>query len=102
MRCPLSCLKKTLQTKAPEYSVLDGGSLLQRFPRKRGTTFDSIATTCVDYVQKNFSNAIIVFDGYESGCSTKNVTYLRRSKGAVGSKVIFTGSMVLKSQKEQF
>ena len=83
----------------PVYSVDDGGSLLQRFPWKRGETFDSIASTYVKYV-KQFSNPIVVFDGYKTDISTKYVTHLRRSKGAVGPKVFFTGSMALKSKKE--
>ncbi|PIK35775.1 hypothetical protein BSL78_27395 [Apostichopus japonicus] len=85
----------------PVYNVLDGGSLLHRFPWKRGETFDSIASTYVKYVN-TFANPIVVFDGYETDSSTKYLTHLRRSKGAVGPQVFFTGSMALKSKKEHF
>ena len=36
----------------PVYNVLDGRSLLQRFPWKRGEPFDSIAFTYVKYNRK--------------------------------------------------
>ena len=85
----------------PVYNVLDGGSLLQRFPWKRGETFDSIASTYVKYVN-TFANPLVVFDGYETDSYTKYMTHIRRSKGAVGPKVFFTGSMALKSKKEHF
>ena len=85
----------------PVYNVIDGGYLLQRFPWKRGETFDSIASTYVKYVEE-LSNPIVVFDGYETELSTKYVTHIRRSKGAVGPEVFFTGSIALKSKKEHF
>ena len=44
----------------PVYNVCDGGYLLQKFPWKRGETFDSIASTYVKYVE-HFSNPIVVF-----------------------------------------
>jgi len=78
--------------------VLDGGSLLYRLPRPRGTTFDSICTMYVNYVKK----PTIVFDGYEPGPSTKDTTHLRRSGGVVGAKVNFDSSTPVASKKEHF
>jgi len=83
------------------YNVLDGGSLLQRFPWKNGETFDSMASTYVKYVNK-LTNTVVVFNGYEAETSTKYVTHLIRSKGVVGPKVVFTSDMVLKSKRNTF
>ena len=77
--------------------MLDGGSLLYQLPWPRGTTFDLICTVYVDCVKK-FRHPIIVFDGYEAGPLTKDITHLRRSGGVVGAKVNFDVS----SKKEQF
>lgn len=82
--------------------VLDGGSLLQRLPWPRDETFDAICKMYVDYVQRKYSKAIIVFDGYEAGPSTKDATHLRRSGGVRGAQVNFVGGMPLKSKKEHF
>ncbi|KAG1652235.1 hypothetical protein GQR58_026445 [Nymphon striatum] len=37
--------------EVPKYHVLDGGSLIHRFPWKRGTTFDEILKTYLNYVK---------------------------------------------------
>lgn len=74
---------------------------MQRFPWKRGQTFNSIALSYVQYVKK-FLNATVVFDGYENELSTKHVAHLRRSKGVIGPEVLFNGSMLLKSKKDHF
>jgi len=68
---------------------------------EKGETFDSIASTYVKYVNK-FANPVVVFDRYEVETSTKYVTPLRRSKGVVGPKVVFTSDMVLKSKRNTF
>ncbi|KAK6172757.1 hypothetical protein SNE40_016353 [Patella caerulea] len=82
--------------------VLDGGSLIQRLPWKRDETFDSICKSYVDYVIRKYTSPIIVFDGYDTGPSTKDTTHLRRTKGAVGAQVNFVGGMPLKTKKEHF
>ena len=43
--------------------VLDGGSLLQRIPWKKGDTFEDIASMYMKHVSKNFLNPVVVFDG---------------------------------------
>lgn len=55
----------------------------------------------VDYV-KTFANPTVVFDGYASGPTTKDMTHRRRSHGMVGPNVLFRASMSLKSKKEHF
>ena len=43
-----------------------------------------------------------MFDGYNAGPGTKDTAHLRRTKGLVGPKVNFVGSMPLKTKKEHF
>ena len=40
--------------------VLDGGSLLQKIPWEKDTTFENIATLYVKHVSKHFQNAVVV------------------------------------------
>ena len=86
----------------PLHYVLDGGSLIQRLPWTRGATFLSICNMYVDYVSRRYQNAIVVFNGYSAGPSTKGCTHLRRTHGLSSAKVIFTGNTPCKSKKEQF
>ena len=53
--------------------VLDGGSIIQRLPWKRDDTSKCIATAMLTM---SITNPIILFDGYEVGPFTKNVTHL--------------------------
>jgi len=82
--------------------VLDGGSLLQRIPWKKGDTFEDIASMYMKHVSKNFLTPVVVFDGYKSRHTTKDMTQNRRSKGVFGQKVMFTPTMPLRSKKENF
>ena len=76
--------------------VLDGGSLLQRLPWKRGMTYSVICDLYVDYVKSNYKNAVVVFDGYEGGPSTKDTAHLRRTGGCASTTIKFTEDMTLK------
>lgn len=88
--------------KANLQFVLDGGSLLQRIFWQRGTTFQNIIQTYECFVKGRYPNAVIIFDGYMSGPSTKDITHLRRGKGVKGQSVHFELGMTLQSSKEQF
>ena len=95
------------ETQPPEIAgemnhVIDGGLLLQRIPWKRDETFNSIAKGYAEYIQQKFTNPIVVFDGYNAGPGTKDIAHLCRTKGLVGPKVNFVGSMPLKTKKEHF
>ena len=79
--------------------VLDGASLLQRIPCKKGDTFEDIASMYMKHVSKNFLHPVVVFDGYKSGPTTKDMTHNPRSKGVFGQKVMFTPTMPLRSKK---
>ena len=54
--------------------VLDGGSFLQRLqaPWKRGTTFEAVIYTYVNFVNNHYPESVVVFNGYCSGPSTKD------------------------------
>ena len=97
-RCADTPLPKVDENKL---FVLDGGSLLHRLPWPRGSTFGGLCALYVDFVQRNYTPSIIVFDGYGNGPSTKDMAHLRRS-GGVGNTVNFHADMVLSSRKDEF
>jgi len=82
--------------------VLDGGSLLHQVPWKTGMLFSEISESYVRYINNRYPNAVIVFDGYASGPSTKDTTHIRRTHGITGAKVYFTLSSPLSTKKETF
>lgn len=47
-------------------------------------------------------NAVIIFDGYGSGPTTKDTAHLRRTRGVTGTKVYFTETTPFSSKKEHF
>ena len=82
--------------------VLEGGALLQRLPWKRVMTYSAICDLYVDYVKPNYKNAVVVFDGYECGRSTKDTAHLRRTGGCTSTPVKFTEDMTLTLKKDLF
>ena len=83
--------------------MVDGGSLLQRIPWKKGNSFSSIFKAYQNHLKNNYhDNVIVVFDGYLSSCSTKDTTHLRRSKGKTSREVQFQVDMTLQVSKEEF
>lgn len=54
--------------------ILDGGALLHRIPWKNGFTYDEICQQYVTYVDHHYGHPVVVFDGYQSGPSTKDTT----------------------------
>ena len=54
--------------------VLDGGSLLHRISWAKDKTY------CETAKSSRYGRAIVIFDGYGSGPSTKDMTHLRRSE----------------------
>ena len=86
----------------PTYHVVDGGSLIHRLPWKKEDTYENICDMYIKYVDKHYPNAIVVFDGYIQGPSTKDMTHIRRAKGTVGPRVSFVATMPFKSKKEHF
>lgn len=67
--------------------VLDGGSLLHLVPWKVGMLFAEICKAYVGHIARKYSNAVVVFDGYQSGPTTKDTAHIRRTHGVAGPKV---------------
>ena len=62
--------------------VLDGGALLHRLLWPGGQTYSDVFKMYADYVTQKYGNPLIVFDGYQQGSSTKDVTHrIRRRTG---------------------
>ena len=88
--------------KEPVQFVQDGGSLLHKITWPKGLTFDEISNLYMDYVQCQFGRPIVIFDGYTQEPSTKDITYIRRSKGILSPEVDFTAQMPCKLKKDAF
>ena len=63
--------------------------------------YDTILRLYVDYVSRRYSNASVVFDGYEAGPSTNDCTHQRRT-GLHSPTVNFEINMVLTYMKHEF
>ena len=63
-------------------------------------TYSAICDLYVDYVKSNYENAVVVFDGYEGGPSTKDTAHLRRTRGCTGAPVKFTEDITLTFKKD--
>ena len=97
-------ISKTNQTAGPTgnvHFVLDGGALLHRVLWPRNITYDAICSLYVQYVERRYGKATVVFDGYENGPSTKDGTHQRRT-GTHGPTVNVDGAMLAKLKKEDF
>ena len=83
------------QCRSSVRHVIDGGALLQLILWKRGITYLQI-------LQKSYGIATIVFVGYSSVTSTKDMTHQRLTCGIKGTVVQFDDGMVLTVKKELF
>ena len=81
--------------------VSDGGSLLHLVTWPQDVTYADIITEYVSYIKRRYCNATIVFDGYDSGPSTEDVTHHRRS-GRVAPDIDFSGNMRVCAKMEPF
>lgn len=83
--------------------VLDGGALLHRLPWTRSSTYAQVIGSYVDFVQRHYGHAVVVFDGYGQGHSTKDVTHLRRRSGRQTScDIVFEPDMLVTESRESF
>ena len=48
-------------------------------------TYSAICDSYVDYVECNYKNSVVLFDGYEGGPSTKDTAHLRRTGGCTST-----------------
>ena len=70
-------IKKVLLCVISQYPddvmyVLDGGALLQKLPWPNQTTYANLSNLYVQYVHRHYKPAVVVFDSYASGPSTKD------------------------------
>ena len=88
--------------EAEHQYILDGGSLLHRVMWRKGSTYDEISRPFAKFTHQEYGKAVIVFDGYESGPSTKDNTHRRRTLGKEFPLITFTPDMTTSSKPEQF
>lgn len=81
--------------------VLDGGSLLHRVPWIKNDTYAGIIQSYSLYISRKYPGATVVFDGYDSGPSIKDMAHSYRNR-TIGREVFFTNDMRLKVKKEEF
>ena len=79
--------------------VIDGGSLIQRIPWPRGSTYSNILDLYNDHLRNTYGSAVMVFDGYPPYPTTKDVTHYRRTQ-KIGEKVNISETAVLFSFKK--
>ncbi|XP_076042102.1 uncharacterized protein LOC143026001 [Oratosquilla oratoria] len=94
----VNSLHETLSTKVSDGSTVSWSGvdnpaytdtedhLTRSIPWKKCDTFEDIASMYMKHISKNFLNPVVVFDGYKSGPTTKDMTHNRRSKGVFGQK----------------
>ena len=92
---------QTAEPTGNVYFFLHGGALLHRVSWPRGLTYDALCSLYVQYIDRKYGKATVVFDGYESGPSTKVFTHERRA-GVYGPTVTFEKDMVAKLKKDEF
>ena len=79
--------------------VLDGGSLLHRLRWHNDSTFRDIARCYASFVTANYGQATVVFDGYTSEYTIKDMTHNRRTN-TIFPSVNFTPDMTFTGSKE--
>ncbi len=59
----------------------------------KATSYADLCQLYMQFMQNHFRNAVVVFDGYHSGPSTKDETHQRRNGTEIGVDVEFTPDM---------
>ena len=83
------------------YFVIDGGASLHRVVWPSGLTYNAICLLYIQYVQRTYPRATIVFDGYDDGSTTKDCTHQRRGHGC-GPAGLFDPDMLVTLKKDEF
>ena len=81
--------------------VLDGGSLLHHLPWHKDETYENIDNSYVDFTLNTYGKAIVVFDGYSTSPTIKDMTHRRRST-KTSRNVNLSPCMKFVGQKEHF
>ena len=80
--------------------VTPGVSKPKKIPRKKVTMQDVQVS---NFIIRVYGKGIVVFDGYNNGPSTKDMTHLRRTNGCSGGPdICFSGDMLLCETKQRF
>ena len=66
------------------------------------TTYTNLSNMYVRYVLYHYRHAVVIFDGYGSGPSTKDEAHQRRSSSNIGAEVNFNPEMQLTMKKKTF
>ena len=82
--------------------VLDGGSLLHRITWTKGNTYGEIGTSCSKFVFSCYGQAVVIFGGYGSSPSTKDMKHLRHFEKRHPREVFFFEDTVSSLSKEDF
>ena len=76
---------------------------MQRLPWPNQTTYANLASLYVQYVHRHYRHAVVVFDGYGSGPSTKDEAHQRRAMSKnIGAEVDFKPEMQLTMKRKAF
>ena len=101
-KCDNLCAEDVPETEAIVQYVLDGGSLLHRVPWKTGDTYQNIANSYANFTFHYYGRAVVVFDGYDSVPSIKDMTHRRRINSKISNTVNFIPGMKFVGHKENF
>ncbi|KAJ8888080.1 hypothetical protein PR048_007567, partial [Dryococelus australis] len=93
------CTADVPLTQANVQYVLDGVSLLHGVPWKPGDTYQNIANSYAHFTFHNYGRATVVFDGYDSAPSIKDMTHRRRITSNISNTVTFISGMKFVGQK---
>ena len=63
---------------------------------------DDVCQMYATHVKERYGTAVLVFDGYTDGPSTKDAIHLIRTRTCSGVTVHFTGDMLMESKKDEF
>ncbi|KAJ8889209.1 hypothetical protein PR048_008707 [Dryococelus australis] len=99
--CGNLCTADVPETQANVQYVLDGGYLLH-VPWKPGDTYHKIANSYANITFHNSGRAIVVFNGYDSATSIKDMSHRRCITSNISNTVTFISGMKFVRQKENF
>ena len=95
-RAPVCVLEEQLSNVT---YVLDGGSLLQRVPWSKCSSYASLCHLYIQYINRYFNNALVVFI---PAVTTKDETHQRRAGSEIKVDIDFTPDMLLRMKKKAF
>ena len=95
------CIIPTTPSNEAQF-IIDGGALLHKFPWPKNSTYAEICRLYTQYVVNTYSDAVVVFDGYDGGASTKDETHRRRAGNDIGASVSVSADMRLTMSKKAF